>query len=107
MSYSSGSSSYIAQVTASFASAPGCTARQSSQALALLATFALVLLLNPLAFPAHGVAFGRIALLLALAAAAILALAMPLNRLTRASGRAPRRGCRSGARATAHDGSGA
>ena len=41
-------------------------------------------LLNPLAFPAHGVAFGRIAILLALAAAAILGLALPLVRLTRA-----------------------
>ncbi|MGA7110115.1 MAG: hypothetical protein WBV28_21510 [Terracidiphilus sp.] len=84
MSYSSELNSYIAQVQRRLRLGAWLHGAAIFAGTALLATFALVLLLNPLAFPAHGVAFGRIALLLALAAAAILALAMPLNRLTRA-----------------------
>jgi hypothetical protein len=51
---------------------------------ALIVTIALVLLLNRLAFPAHGVAGARLALLAALAAAAALGIALPVVRLTRA-----------------------
>ena len=52
---------------------------------ALLVTVALVLLLNRFAFPAHGVAGARLALLITLAAAAGFGIALPLLRLTRAS----------------------
>jgi hypothetical protein len=52
---------------------------------ALLVTIALVLLLNRFAFPAHGVAGARLALLIILAAAAGFGIALPLLRLTRAS----------------------
>jgi hypothetical protein len=51
---------------------------------ALIVTIALVLLLNHFAFPAHGVAGARLALLTALAAAAAFGIALPLMRLTRA-----------------------
>ncbi len=51
---------------------------------ALLVTLALVFLLNRFAFPAHGVAGARLALLITLAAAAGFGLALPLIRLTRA-----------------------
>jgi hypothetical protein len=51
---------------------------------ALIVTIALVLLLNHFAFPAHGVAGARLALLAALAAAAAFGIALPLVRLTRA-----------------------
>jgi hypothetical protein len=51
---------------------------------ALIATVVLVLLLNRFAFPAHGVAGARLALLVALAAAAAFGIALPLVRLTRA-----------------------
>jgi hypothetical protein len=51
---------------------------------ALSVTVALVLVLNHFAFPAQGVTMGRWFILLALAAAAILGLALPLLRLTRA-----------------------
>src|SRR6201996_181367 len=52
-------------------------------ATALVTTVLLVLVLNQLAFPVHGVAGARSLLLLALAGAAALALALPLRRLTR------------------------
>ena len=51
---------------------------------ALIVTIALVLLLNHFAFPAHGVAGARLALLTALASAAAFGIALPLVRLTRA-----------------------
>ncbi len=51
---------------------------------ALLVTVALVLLLNHYAFPTHGVAGARVALLVALAAVAGFGIALPLIRLTRA-----------------------
>lgn len=50
---------------------------------ALAVTVALVLLLNHFAFPSHGVAGARLALLTALAAAAGFGIALPLVRLTR------------------------
>lgn len=51
---------------------------------ALIVTVVLVLLLNHFAFPAHGIAGARLALLALLAAAAVFAIAVPLFRLTRA-----------------------
>jgi hypothetical protein len=51
---------------------------------ALIVTVALVLLLNHFAFPAHGVAGARLALLTALTAAAAFGIALPLVHLTRA-----------------------
>ena len=51
---------------------------------ALIVTVALVLLLNHYAFPTHGVAGARVALLVALAAVAGFGIALPLIRLTRA-----------------------
>src|ERR1700679_1455034 len=50
---------------------------------ALIVTVALVLLLNHYAFPAHGIAGARLALLVALAAVAAFAIALPLVHLTR------------------------
>ncbi|MCU1226894.1 MAG: hypothetical protein JWQ42_4987 [Edaphobacter sp.] len=51
---------------------------------ALIVTAALVLLLNHYAFPTHGVAGARLALLAALATAAGFSIVLPLIRLTRA-----------------------
>jgi hypothetical protein len=51
---------------------------------ALLVTVVLVLLLNQLAFPAHGISLSRVVILAALAAAAIFGVALPIKRLTEA-----------------------
>jgi len=51
---------------------------------ALAVTLVLVLILNLLAFPAHGVTVARLLIVVALAAAAIFGLGLPLQRLTRA-----------------------
>lgn len=51
---------------------------------ALTVTVVLVLVLNHLAFPTHGVAIARLAILVALAAAAIAGIALPVTALTRA-----------------------
>lgn len=51
---------------------------------ALVVTVALVLILNHFAFPTHGVTLARVVLVASLAAAAILGIALPLVRLTRA-----------------------
>src|SRR5271163_3644746 len=51
---------------------------------ALAVTVVLVLVLNHLAFPTHGVAIARLAIFVALAAAAITGVALPLMALTRA-----------------------
>jgi hypothetical protein len=51
-------------------------------ATALLVTVALILVLNRLAFPLHGVAAARLVILAALACAAFFGLALPLARLT-------------------------
>jgi Domain of unknown function (DUF4175) len=51
---------------------------------ALLVTVVLVLLLNRLAFPAHGITLSRVMILAALAAAAIFGVALPIQRLTAA-----------------------
>ena len=51
---------------------------------ALVVTVVLVLLLNQLAFPAHGISLSRVVILAALAGAAIFGVAMPIQRLTEA-----------------------
>jgi len=51
---------------------------------ALVVTVVLVLLLNQLAFPAHGISLARVLILGALAAAAIFGVALPIKRLTEA-----------------------
>src|SRR6516164_748723 len=51
---------------------------------ALFVTVVLVLLLNQLAFPAHGISLSRVAILAALAAAALFGVALPVKRLTEA-----------------------
>jgi hypothetical protein len=51
---------------------------------ALLVTVVLVLLLNQLAFPAHGISLSRVVIFVALAAAAIFGVALPIRRLTAA-----------------------
>lgn len=51
---------------------------------ALTVTVALVLTLNQLAFPEHGVAVGRLAIFIALGVAAIFGIAVPLMGLSRA-----------------------
>src|SRR5215467_13407218 len=49
---------------------------------ALFVTLVLVLLLNQLAFPAHGISLSRLVICAALAAAAIFGAALPIKRLT-------------------------
>jgi hypothetical protein len=49
---------------------------------ALFVTVVLVLLLNQLAFPAHGISLSRVVILAALTAAAIFGVALPIKRLT-------------------------
>jgi len=51
---------------------------------ALFVTVMLVLLLNQLAFPTHGISLSRVVILAALAAAAIFGVAIPIKRLTEA-----------------------
>src|SRR5215469_398898 len=51
---------------------------------ALVVTLVLVLLLNRLAFPAHGISLSRLVIFTALAAAAIFGVALPVKRLTKA-----------------------
>ncbi len=52
-------------------------------ATALAITVALVLLLNRFAFPAHGVTAGRLTILVALAAAAVVGIVLPVIGVTR------------------------
>jgi hypothetical protein len=51
---------------------------------ALFVTVVLVLLLNQLAFPTHGISLSRVVILIALAAAATFGVALPIKRLTEA-----------------------
>ena len=84
MSYSSELNSYIARVQRRLRLGAWLRGTAVFAATGLVVTLALVVVLNRLAFPAPGIAFGRIALLLALASAGILGLTLPLLRLTRA-----------------------
>jgi hypothetical protein len=51
---------------------------------ALFVTVVLVLLLNQLAFPAHGISLSRVVIFAALTAAAVFGVALPIKRLTAA-----------------------
>lgn len=82
MSYSSELNSYIAKVRQRLQLGAWVRGAAVFAGTALLVTLGLVLVLNRLAFPAHGVAYGRVVLILALASAAAFGLAMPLARLT-------------------------
>jgi hypothetical protein len=84
MSHSSDLNFYIAKVEQRLRLGAWLRGAAVFTGTALVVTLALVLILNRLAFPAHGIAIGRLALLLAFAFAAILGLALPLARLTRA-----------------------
>jgi len=84
MSYSSELNSYIARVQHRLRLGAWLRGAALFAATALVVTLALVAVLNRLAFPGTGVAFGRLAILLALASAAVLGLTLPLMRLTRA-----------------------
>ncbi len=83
MSYSSELNSYIAQVRQRLQLGAWLRGTTLFAGTALVVTLVLVLVLNRLAFPAHGVAYGRLALILALAVVAAFGLAIPLTRLTR------------------------
>jgi hypothetical protein len=83
MSYSSELNSYIAQVRQRLQLGAWLRGTALFAGTALGVTLVLVLVLNGLAFPAHGIAYGRLALILALAAAAAFGLAIPLAHLTR------------------------
>jgi len=84
MSYSSDLNFYLAQIEQRLRLGAWLRGAAMFTGTALLVTLALALVLNRLAFPAHGIAFGRVALLLALASAVVFGLALPLARLTRA-----------------------
>jgi hypothetical protein len=84
MSHSSELNSYIAQVERRLRLGAWLRGAAAFAGTALVVTLALVMILNRLAFPVLGVAFGRVTLSLTLAAAAVLGLTLPLVRLTRA-----------------------
>lgn len=84
MSYSSELNSYIAKVQDRLRLGAWLRGMALFSGTALVVTFGLVLVLNQMAFPAHGVAFSRVALFLVLGLAAAFGLALPLARLTRA-----------------------
>ncbi len=84
MSHSSELNSYIARLQQRLRLGTGLRGAAIFAGTALVATVALVWLLNRLAFPAHGITGARLALLAALAAAAGFGIALPLVRLTRA-----------------------
>jgi hypothetical protein len=75
--------SYIAQLQSRLRLSAWLRGAAIFTGAALAVTVALVLVLNRLAFPAHGIAGARSVLLLALAAAAGLGIALPIMRLTR------------------------
>ena len=83
MSYSSELHSYIGLVRQRLQLGAWLRGTALFAGTALVVTLVLVLALNRLAFPAHGVAYGRLALFLALASVAAFGLAIPLARLTR------------------------
>jgi hypothetical protein len=84
MSHSSELNSYIAHLRDRLRLGAWLRGAAIFTGTALAVTLALVLVLNRLAFPAHGITVARLLILVALAAAALLGLAVPLQRLTRA-----------------------
>ena len=84
MSYRNELNSYIAQLWHRLRFGAWLRGAALFTGTALLATVALVLILNRFAFPAHGVTLSRGAILVALAAAASFGLILPIRRLTQA-----------------------
>jgi len=84
MSHSSELNSYISKLRKRLRLGAWLRGAAIFAGTALAVTLALVLVLNQLAFPLRGVAIARVVILVALAAAAILGIALPLMRLTRA-----------------------
>jgi Domain of unknown function (DUF4175) len=84
MTNSSRLDSYILQLQQRLRLGAGLRGAAIFLGSALGVTVVLVLILNHFAFPAHGVTAARIVLIAALASAAILGIALPLLRLTRA-----------------------
>jgi hypothetical protein len=84
MSNSSELHSYIVRLQQRLRLGTGLCGAAIVAGTALVVTVALVWLLNRFAFPAHGVAGARIALICALATAVAFGFALPLKRLTRA-----------------------
>lgn len=82
MSNSSELNSYIVRLQQRLRLGTGMLGAAIFAGTALAVTVALVWVLNRFAFPAHGVAAARIALIGALAAAAAFGIALPLKRLT-------------------------
>jgi hypothetical protein len=84
MSYASELHSYIARLQQRMRTSAGLRGAAIFSGTALAVTVVLVLMLNHLAFPARGVLFGRLVIMVALASAAVFGLLAPLKRLTRA-----------------------
>ena len=84
MSYINQLNSYIAQLQKRLRLGAWLRGAAIFTGTALLVTLALVLVLNQLAFPTHGVMLGRVVILVALAAAAAFGIALPVKRLTQA-----------------------
>jgi hypothetical protein len=83
MSHASELHSYIARLQQRMRTSAGLRGAAIFFGTALAITLVLVLVLNHLAFPARGVLWGRLAIVLALASAAMFGLVTPLVRLTR------------------------
>jgi len=84
MSYRDELNSYIAQLQKRLRLGAWLRGAAIFTGTALLVTVALVVVLNQLAFPAHGVTLARVVILATLAVAAILGIALPIKRLTEA-----------------------
>jgi hypothetical protein len=84
MSYRNELYSYIAQLQQRLRLGAWLRGAAIFTGAALLVTVALVLVLNRLAFPAHGLTLSRVVIFAALAAAAVFGIALPIKRLTHA-----------------------
>jgi hypothetical protein len=84
MSYRIQLDSYIAQLQKRLRLGAWLRGAAILSGTALLVTVVLVLVLNQLAFPSHGVTLARVVILAALAAAAAFGIALPIKRLTQA-----------------------
>jgi len=84
MSYREELNSYIAQLQQRLRLGAWLQGAAIFTSTALIVTLALVFVLNHFAFPAHGVALSRLAILVALGAAVLFGIALPIKRLTQA-----------------------
>ena len=84
MSYSNELNSYITQLHRRLRLGAWLRGAAVFTGTALFVTVVLVLLLNQLAFPTHGISLSRVVILAALAAAATFGVALPIKRLTEA-----------------------